>query len=192
MSELGVVIVILHENKVLLTQREDFEMWCLPGGAVDSNESLATAALREVSEETGLQIQLTHQVGLMSKPFWGRDGTHHIIFAAHPISLTLKANPQEVKAAAFFPINQLPEPLLWEHRYFIAAALSGTVGQVWVNRAKTPPYFANRAELYAWRDNSGLSREAAFQQINKEIGQQTIEVVLGSEQGQCISEAEPF
>ncbi|MEI2611100.1 MAG: hypothetical protein V9G20_20920 [Candidatus Promineifilaceae bacterium] len=35
MSELGVVIVILHENKVLLTQREDFEMWCLPGGAVD-------------------------------------------------------------------------------------------------------------------------------------------------------------
>jgi 8-oxo-dGTP pyrophosphatase MutT (NUDIX family) len=183
MPEFGVVVVVRHENKILLTQREDFEVWCLPGGSIDPDETVVAAAIREVSEETGLQVQLTHHVGLMSKPFWGRGGTHHVVFAAHPISLTLKANPQEVKAAAFFPVDQLPEPLLWEHRYFIAAALSGTTGHVWVNRAKTPPYFANRAELYAWRDNSGLSREAAFQQLNKEIGQQTIEVVLGPQQG---------
>lgn len=170
MSEFGVVVIVLHEDKVLLTKREDFEVWCLPGGAVDPHEAVDQAAIREVREETGLQVQLTHHVGLLSKPLWGRSGIHLSVFAARPISMALKADPTEVRALAFFPIDRLPEPLLWEHRHLIAAARSGTTGQVWVNRAQTPPHFANRAELYAWRDQSGLSRQAAYQQLMEEIG----------------------
>lgn len=189
MPDFGVVIIVLQDDTVLLTKREDFEVWCLPGGAVDPHEAVDQAAIREVLEETGVQVELTHHVGLLSKPRWGQTGTHLSVFAARPISITLNADPNEVRALAYFPVDRLPEPLLWEHRHLIAAARSGTTGHVWVNRAQTPPYFANRTDLYAWRDQSGLSRHAAYQQLVEEIGRQTIEVVLGPEAGTRITEA---
>ena len=41
---LGVNIAIFQDRKILLTKREDFEVWCLPGGAVDEGETIAQAA----------------------------------------------------------------------------------------------------------------------------------------------------
>jgi ADP-ribose pyrophosphatase YjhB (NUDIX family) len=41
MPNFGVGIAILSGDKVLLTKREDFEVWCLPGGSVEVGESLA-------------------------------------------------------------------------------------------------------------------------------------------------------
>ena len=37
------------DGRVLLTQREDYEVWCLPGGHVEDGESLATAAKRDTT-----------------------------------------------------------------------------------------------------------------------------------------------
>lgn len=183
MAQIGVVVAVLKDDTVLLTRREDFEVWCLPGGAIDPHETADQAAVREVFEEAGLQVELTHFVGLLSRPFWGRQGTHLAVFAARPITLTLNADPAEVGAVDFFPVGALPEPLIWDHHPLIAAAHAGTTGHLWVNRARTPPRFADRAELYAWRDQSGLSRAEAYQQLLHEIGPQTVEVVLGPAQG---------
>jgi 8-oxo-dGTP pyrophosphatase MutT (NUDIX family) len=190
MPELGVVIAVLQDDTVLLTKREDFDVWCLPGGAVDPGEAVDQAAVREVLEETGLQVQLTHYVGLLNKPRWGRDGAHLLLFAARPTSRTFKANPAEVQDLAYFPVDHLPEPLLWEHRHLIKAAHSGATGHLWINRAQTPSRFANRTELYTWRDNSGLSRYAAYQQLMQEIGSQTLEFILGPQAGARITEAQ--
>jgi 8-oxo-dGTP diphosphatase len=182
MAQIGVAVVVLKDDTVLLTRREDFEVWCLPGGAVDPHEAVDQAAIREVFEETGLQVELTHFVGLLSKPFWGRQGVHLAVFAARPLTLTLHADPAEVGAVDFFPVGALPEPLLEDHGRLIAAARAGATGHLWLNRSQTPPRFADRAELYAWRDQSGLSRAAAYQQLMQEIGAQATEVVLGPTQ----------
>ncbi|MGA1199849.1 MAG: NUDIX domain-containing protein, partial [Candidatus Latescibacterota bacterium] len=40
----GTSVAIIKENKILLTKREDFEVWCLPGGAVEMGESIPQAA----------------------------------------------------------------------------------------------------------------------------------------------------
>jgi hypothetical protein len=58
----GATVAILRDGKLLLTRREDFEVWCLPGGCVDEDESLADAARREAEEETGLKVRLTRLV----------------------------------------------------------------------------------------------------------------------------------
>ncbi|MEM7033383.1 MAG: NUDIX domain-containing protein [Chloroflexota bacterium] len=189
MPELGVAVIVLQQNRVLLTQREDFECWCLPGGGIDPNESLDAAAIREVYEETGLEVELTGLVCLLSKPHWGRGGTHVSVFVARPISTGLKADPNEVKAVDFFPVDQLPEPLMWDHKQLVTAAVAGTTGEYWVNYAKTPPRFADRAKLYAWRDQSGLTRQEAYYQLMREIDSQAIEVVLGKNAGLKIVEA---
>ena len=41
MASLGVEVVILMDQRVLLVLRDDFNVWALPGGGVDPNESLA-------------------------------------------------------------------------------------------------------------------------------------------------------
>ncbi len=61
---LGVTVAVIDEDRILLTKREDFEVWCLPGGGVDPGESVAQAAIREAREETGLEVQLTRLVGI--------------------------------------------------------------------------------------------------------------------------------
>lgn len=38
MANLGVNLAIFDGDKIRLTKREDFEIWCLPGGEVDPNE----------------------------------------------------------------------------------------------------------------------------------------------------------
>jgi ADP-ribose pyrophosphatase YjhB (NUDIX family) len=77
MPTLGVNIAIRdHHNRVLLTRREDFDMWCLPGGGVEVGETLAQAARREAQEETGLQVALTRLVGVYSRPGASRFSGH--------------------------------------------------------------------------------------------------------------------
>lgn len=55
-------------EKVLLTQRADNGRWCLPGGGMESGESVAEACEREVWEETGLKVRVIHLIGVYSNP----------------------------------------------------------------------------------------------------------------------------
>lgn len=53
---------------VLLTRRTDNGRWCLPGGGMDPGESAAETCVREVLEETGLDVQVTKLVGVYTSP----------------------------------------------------------------------------------------------------------------------------
>jgi ADP-ribose pyrophosphatase YjhB (NUDIX family) len=79
-------IVFNSEGKFLLTKREDNGQWCLPGGAVESGESLAEACAREVFEETGLRVRVKRLVGVYSHPdqlVVYKDGHKAYIVAIH-------------------------------------------------------------------------------------------------------------
>jgi ADP-ribose pyrophosphatase YjhB (NUDIX family) len=57
-----------EQRRILLTRRADNGQWCMPGGAVESGESVAEACEREVFEETGLNVQVRRLVGVYSHP----------------------------------------------------------------------------------------------------------------------------
>ncbi len=57
-----------QQGAVLLTRRADNGRWCLPGGHIDPGESAAEACVREVLEETGLQVEVIRLIGVYSTP----------------------------------------------------------------------------------------------------------------------------
>lgn len=69
---LGCSAVIFDEarEKVLLTKRADNGLWCLPSGGVDPGERVEETILREVWEETGLQVRVRRLIGVYSDPDW--------------------------------------------------------------------------------------------------------------------------
>lgn len=60
---------------VLIRRRNPPLGWALPGGFIDSGETVDEAALRELDEETGLSGQLVELLGVYSDP--ARDPRRH-------------------------------------------------------------------------------------------------------------------
>jgi ADP-ribose pyrophosphatase YjhB (NUDIX family) len=61
-------VVVDDQGRVLLHRRRDNDKWALPGGKMELGESLGGCAVREVKEETGLDVELTGIVGIYSDP----------------------------------------------------------------------------------------------------------------------------
>jgi 8-oxo-dGTP pyrophosphatase MutT (NUDIX family) len=68
----GSALVTDDRGRVLLQRRADNGDWALPGGAMDVGETLAGCVVREVREETGLDIEITGLLGIYTDP-------HHVI-----------------------------------------------------------------------------------------------------------------
>ena len=66
----GCSAVIFHKDreKILLTRREDNNQWCLPGGGIEPGESASETCIREVEEETGLQVAIKRLIGVYTTP----------------------------------------------------------------------------------------------------------------------------
>lgn len=56
------------EGRLLLIHKIDNDYWALPGGGMDLGESIADAAIREVVEESGIEVEITGLVGLYTNP----------------------------------------------------------------------------------------------------------------------------
>lgn len=53
-----VEVFIVHKNKVLLRRHEKYDIWLSVGGHIELDETPEQAAIREVKEEVGLDIEL--------------------------------------------------------------------------------------------------------------------------------------
>lgn len=56
-------VALIDDDELLMLKRKDNKKWTLPGGTLDFGESLTECAVREVMEETGLDISIKDVVG---------------------------------------------------------------------------------------------------------------------------------
>jgi ADP-ribose pyrophosphatase YjhB (NUDIX family) len=166
MAGLAVNVAVIHEGKILLTQREDFETWILPSGGVEDGESIAQASIRETKEETGLDVELTRLVGVYSRLSNMSPG-YMVLFAAKPIGGEIKCQEGETIAVEWFEFDNIPGPLSAGHKRRIEDAISGVTGIIVLQEFKLPamPNSITRSELIELRDKSGLSRQDFYSQM---------------------------
>lgn len=112
--------------EILLIQRlnDPFkDYWALPGGFVDENEELETAAKRELFEETDIQLFQVKQIKAYGNP--NRDPRHHTIsvaFIGEIDSLAEAKAKDDAKAVRWFAVDELPA-LAFDHAEIIRDAI---------------------------------------------------------------------
>ncbi len=113
----GSAAVIFDESrqKVLLTRRADNDQWCLPGAGMEPGESGAENCVREVFEETGLQVRIVRLIGVYSDPNYlveYPDGNQVQIvamsFEAAPVGGTLGLS-DETTALGYFSLAEVEQ-----------------------------------------------------------------------------------
>jgi len=179
MPTVAVNTAVIHEGKILLTKRNDYHVWCLPGGGVEDGESLAEAAIRETREETGVDVTLTRLVGVYSRLGGIPDvNVHAVLYEAKPIGGELKTQPGETLEARYFLPNELPQEMFFGHVKRIADALDGVRGISVRQQTKFngEPAFS-RKEIFEMMEQSGLSpQEFYMQRINHAEIHEIVEV----------------
>jgi 8-oxo-dGTP pyrophosphatase MutT (NUDIX family) len=74
--------IVTSRRGVLIERRHDGRpLWTFPAGEAEPGESPADTAIREVKEETGLLVKVSHTIGERQHPMTGR---HMIYLAARP------------------------------------------------------------------------------------------------------------
>ncbi|MFK7859659.1 MAG: NUDIX hydrolase [Granulosicoccus sp.] len=114
----GIGVILCRNGKVLLGKRRGAHgagTWALPGGHLDPGESIAQCAIREVMEETALELRGISHSGF-TDDYFVAESRHYITlfveaaeseFTGEPVN----CEPDKCEAWHWFDWNTLPEPL---------------------------------------------------------------------------------
>ncbi len=123
----GEAVIFDADGRVLLVQQgEEGRGWELPGGKVKKRESLPDAVVREVKEETGIDVVPEQLVGVFFIP---RENTYDWVVRCRLLDggASLKPNPPEILACKFFAVDRLPKKMSGFTIDRISDAREGTV-----------------------------------------------------------------
>ncbi|GAB4110228.1 MAG: NUDIX domain-containing protein [Roseiflexaceae bacterium] len=119
------------EGRVLLGRRADVMLWAPPSGVIQLGESPAQTIVREVREETGLEIRPTRLIGLYTGsdfewtyPNGDQAQITTAVFACEVLDGTLTPDYSEFVALGYFAPDALPT-LMPRYVRVIRDALAG-------------------------------------------------------------------
>jgi len=118
------VIIEIDSGIILIKRKNPPAGWAIPGGFVDYGETLEEAAVREMKEETSLDINLGRQFHTYSNP--GRDPRHHTVSTIFIASAT--GTPEAADDAVdigIFTKDNLPEDIAFDHRQILEDYFNG-------------------------------------------------------------------
>jgi 8-oxo-dGTP diphosphatase len=98
-------IITDDNDRILLCLRNDYPIWNLPGGGVENAETPWQAVIREVKEETGIDVEVEKLIGVYSKP-----ETNDVAFSFKCKfiggTITLTEESRDIK---YFHVHEIPE-----------------------------------------------------------------------------------
>jgi 8-oxo-dGTP diphosphatase len=113
--------IIFNEcGELLILQRRDVPVWTLPGGGIDAGESPEEAVVREVNEETGLDVVVVRKVALYS-PVNGVTAFTHTFECRVVGGDLIESN--ESNGLRFCSLSLLPRAFFFVHGKFLEDAL---------------------------------------------------------------------
>ena len=119
-------------GRVLLIRRSDNGRWALPGGIMEPGEWIADCVVREVREETGVEVEPVRLVGIYSDPARGHivldngDELYVVIiaFECRVVGGTPRPDGDESLEVAYFSPDDLPPSVAPWHRIRVEDALA--------------------------------------------------------------------
>ena len=112
--KVAVAVIIARDGRILLQQRAMEPrkgLWTFPSGYVDRGEQVERAAEREVCEELGLPVRLTHLLGVYSEP---GNPVVLIVYTGEMEDTEPTVQADEISAIGWFAPGDFP-PLAFDH-----------------------------------------------------------------------------
>jgi ADP-ribose pyrophosphatase YjhB (NUDIX family) len=143
--KVAVAAVVGNEKgEILLTQRADSGVWLYPVGYADVGYSPSEIAVKEVYEETGIEVEPVSLIAVLDGlrlgfvPF----PLYSLLFHCRMIGGELRGHPLETQAVGFFARDNLPWPLAGVQRWgeLAFAAIDGEPLPVSFEPPRTPPW----------------------------------------------------
>jgi len=145
----GVGAVIVDDAARVLLVKRRFEplagQWSLPGGAVDVGETLEACVIRELREETGLEVEVGRVIEVFDRIMHDAEGRvqyHYVLvdYVCRPVGGTLTA-ASDVADVAWVEANALAEFRLTDKAIAVIGqgiALAAEVGWTAPERSASP------------------------------------------------------
>jgi 8-oxo-dGTP diphosphatase len=110
-QQVGVVVgcLIFENGKYLLVQEKQqkaYKLWNVPAGHVDKDEGLEAAAIREVKEETGLNVNLIKELAIYHEE---ADRSIKHVYLATVTGGELKARENEILDIKWLSYNEIQD-----------------------------------------------------------------------------------
>ncbi|KAJ8760618.1 hypothetical protein K2173_015285 [Erythroxylum novogranatense] len=116
----GVGVVLLKDTSVLLGRRRSVifdSTFCFPGGHLEFGESFDECAVRELNEETGLDIEKVQTLTVNNNVFYEQQKLCHyvVVFVravlSDPNQVPQNLEPEKCDGWDWYEWNNLPQPL---------------------------------------------------------------------------------
>ena len=113
------------DSRILLIKRATVPFrgyWALPGGKVDVGETVEEAVVREVKEETGIEVDIVEKIGEYHEN-GVQDGVEYdyypACFLVNPVGGKVERQEREIECIRVFGLKEIPDRLAFEHASMI-------------------------------------------------------------------------
>jgi len=129
-------------GELLLIQRADSGVWLYPTGWCDVGYSAAEVAVKEVKEETGIEVEPVRLIAVLDGLRLGftRMALYSLVFYCRAVGGSITPHPLECRAVGWFAEDRLPSPIVGVERWgeTVFAALRGEHRDVLYDRVRQP------------------------------------------------------
>jgi ADP-ribose pyrophosphatase YjhB (NUDIX family) len=107
------------QGQILLIQRADSGVWLYPTGWADVGYSASEVAVKEVQEETGIEIEPVRLIAVLDGLRLGftQVPLYSLVFHCRAVGGELRRHPLETRDVGWFAEDALPEPLAGADRW---------------------------------------------------------------------------